>query len=370
MMKAGRFVVDSHVHAQRFAAGKAMRERLRQERGESVDEGKKPQEAGQGSGGSRWVALSEVMYDLEPYDNSARLLYDMECYGVDMCVLLPGFGMSNELNLQLVERYPDKFVAVCNPRDYLLRVARGEESWSIEGVCAELDRLLSTGKFVGIGEGMPYLPYPPDPYDPVSRREAITNMLAIMEVARRHKVPVMYHTGSGMGYKTTYSVAPLGPANLNPLWAHDLASAFPDVPIILNHGGIQGWWSEKLWEDCLHVAAAHDNVYLETGLWWTELYERALVDPNIGPEKLLWGTDWGASLPIHTQLGQHPPSYAVQIRKKGPVRHQVDIWGWSLREITRLRISQDDLNLILGGNAVRLFGLKVPHTRLFRDPEY
>jgi hypothetical protein len=34
--------------------------------------------------------------------------------------------------------------------------------------------------------------------------------------------------------------------------------------------------------------------------------------------------------------------------------------------LTSLRVSQDDLNLILGGNAVRVFGLEPPHTRLFR----
>jgi hypothetical protein len=32
----------------------------------------------------------------------------------------------------------------------------------------------------------------------------------------------------------------------------------------------------------------------------------------------------------------------------------------------RLDIAQDDLNLILGGNAARVYGLKLPHTRLFR----
>jgi predicted TIM-barrel fold metal-dependent hydrolase len=30
-------------------------------------------------------------------------------------------------------------------------------------------------------------------------------------------------------------------------------------------------------------------------------------------------------------------------------------------------LSQDDLNLILGGNAARLFGIELPHTRLFRE---
>ena len=31
--------------------------------------------------------------------------------------------------------------------------------------------------------------------------------------------------------------------------------------------------------------------------------------------------------------------------------------GWSLRELTPVRIAQDDMNLILGGNAARAFGL-------------
>jgi hypothetical protein len=33
-----------------------------------------------------------------------------------------------------------------------------------------------------------------------------------------------------------------------------------------------------------------------------------------------------------------------------------------------VRASQDDLNLILGGNAARIFDLDVPHTRMFKPP--
>lgn len=349
-MKLGRFVVDTHVHAQRFAAGAAFAER-------------------QPEPGREWEALSNVLGDLEAYDNSARLLFDMETYGVDMCVLLPAFGMNNELNTQIVQAHPDRFVAVCNVHEYLQRIRRGEETWSIDGVCAELDRLLSTRRYAGIGEGSPYMPYPVDPRQPVSQETATRNMLAVMEVAARHRVPVQLHTGCPMGYgPTSYSTGPLGAFNLNPLWAHDLAAAFPDVVLVLNHGGVQGWWSEKLQEDCLHVAAAHSNVYLEAGLWWSELYERALADPNIGPEKLLWATDWGASMPLHWQPGRYPPVYPVQVRSQGIVHHQVDFWGWSLKELGRLRIPQDDLNLILGGNAARIYGLPLPHTRLFRPP--
>ena len=67
------------------------------------------------------------------------------------------------------------------------------------------------------------------------------------------------------------------------------------------------------------------------------------------------GTDWGASLPVYSQPTRYPPRYTRQNLKEGIVRHQVDIWGWSRRQLQHLDINQDDLNLILGGNAVRIY---------------
>ena len=118
----------------------------------------------------------------------------------------------------------------------------------------------------------------------------------------------------------------------------DIAAAFPDVTLIFDHGGVQAGWWERFYEECLAVIAANDNVYVETGLWWRELYEKPLMDPNIGPSKLLWGTDWGASMQIYSQPGRYPPSYAVQLRGEGIPHYQVDYWGWSLRELTSVRI--------------------------------
>lgn len=350
-MKAGRFIIDTHVHSQRFSAGEAVREAV----------------SGARSGGEQYAALSNAIRRLEPYDNSERLLLDMDAYGVDMAVLLPAFGMTNELNLELVRKHPGRFVAVCNVDDYHRRVRDGDEDWSIEGVCEELDRLLGTGQFVGVGEVAPYMPVPTNLREPIGHEAAVRNLLEICEVANGYGVPIGYHTGCPMGYDVTYSGGSVGPANFNPLWAHDLASAFPKLPIVLDHGGIQGWWSEELWEQCLHVAASRDNVYLETGLWWRELYRKPIIDPNIGPEKLIWGTDWGSSIPFHTQLDSYPPNYAVQKRRDGLVGHQVDFWGWSLREIGAVRMSQDDRNLILGGNALNLYNIDAPHRRLFRE---
>jgi predicted TIM-barrel fold metal-dependent hydrolase len=212
------------------------------------------------------------------------------------------------------------------------------------------------------------MPAPWDKTALVSRVDAIANILKIVEVAQQHGVAARIHTGIPYGYTAAYSYGPIGPANVNPLWMLDIAAAFPDVTLIYDHGGIQAGSWERFYEECLTVIAANDNVYVETGLWWRELYEKPLMDPNIGPSKLLWGTDWGASMQIYSQPGRFPPSYAVQLRGEGIPHYQVDYWGWSLRELTSVRIAQDDMNLILGGNAARIFDLDVPHTRLFKPP--
>ena len=341
-MKAGRFVVDTHVHAQRHAAGSQLSKMNPQSRG------------------GRYNDLAQALRLVQAYDNSPRLLYDMDCYRVDKCVLLPAFGMTNEINMQLVEKYPDKFVACCTAMKTSQKAMRGEEPWTIEAAVKEVDELLATGKFVGIGEGTPGNS---SSRKTISMEARLEQMRPFFDLARKYKVVARVHTGIVMGYPLTHHY---WPETLHPLWITDLAVEYPDVPIMLDHGGMQGWWSERMVEEAFTVAAANDNVYLETGFYWTDLYWKALRDPNIGPEKLVFGTDWGASIPFHTQYGQTPQAYPVQIRSQGLPQHQVDPWGWALRQVTALDIGQDDINLILGGNAARLFKLKVPHTRMFR----
>ena len=341
-MKAVRFVIDTHVHAQRFAAGSQLARMSPR------------------SDGSRYNDLAQAIRRVEAFDNSERLLFDMDCYRVDMCVLLPAFGMNNEINMQLVEKFPEKFVACCSAMQTARRAILGEEPWSVEAAVKEIDSLLATGRFRGIGEGMPS--------NSASRRtlsqtERMDQLRPVFDLARKYKVVARVHTGMTMGYPMTYHY---WPESLHPLWITDLAVEYPDVPILMDHGGMQGWWNDRTVVEAWTVCASHDNVYLECGYYWTELYRNALLDPNIGPEKLVWGTDWGASLPFHTQIGHTPQAYPVQVRNQPLVRHQVDCWGWSLKQLCALNISQDDLNLILGGNAARLFRLEVPHSRLFR----
>jgi hypothetical protein len=161
--------------------------------------------------------------------------------------------------------------------------------------------------------------------------------------------------------------------NGNPLLCHELASLYPDVPVILGHGGVEAsaYYMED-YEKCLNVAASHHNVFLETGMWWAELYEKPLLDPNIGAKKMVWGCAWGQN--NNTQIwmpGRVPTTYNSVNLDLGPATFMPDIWGWSLRELGRLNIPQDDLNLILGGNAAFLYKVKTPqpYERLFKPVE-
>ncbi|MGA2466829.1 MAG: hypothetical protein ABSH06_21075 [Thermodesulfobacteriota bacterium] len=74
------------------------------------------------------------MRGIKTYDNSDRLLYDMDCCGVDMAIIMPASKETQD------------------------KAMRGEIEWTIQEPASEIDRLLSTGKFVGIGEGIPTNP--------------------------------------------------------------------------------------------------------------------------------------------------------------------------------------------------------------------
>ena len=343
MRKSGRFVVDTHVHSQRHAAGAALKAKLKETGKKELD----------------YTDLNSTMGGMETYDNSPRLLYDMECYGVDMCVLQVAFGMSNDLNLELVEKYPDKFVATAGA----VKSKELGSDWTAKAAYDELDELLATGKFRGIAEGPITRPAQAFKGKTYNMSERMDELRLTMELGRKYDVVVTIHTGTAGGYPITHT---FWPEDWNPYWVHDLAAEYPDVNIVFAHGGMQGGYMTDLVDQCILVASNYNNVYLETGLYWTDLYYKALKYPNVGPEKLIWGSDWGASQPIITRLGNDPQSFSMQVHSEGIIRHQNDVMGWSLKQVDRLDISQDDVNLILGGNAVRLFKLKTPLTRMFR----
>ena len=344
----GIFTVDTHTHGQRHAF-------KFQEKGEDPD----------------YATLGDGMRKAVVYSNEERMLYHMDRYDVDVCVLLPAFAFTNEINLEMIDRHPDRFIALAYDVETQRKSQFKEKEWNLKDSVKEIDELLSTGRFRGIGEGFPR-DWNAD-HKKLTWPERLEQICHYMELCRKYKVVAQYHTGFPYGYAGGLQCATIiGKFDdewANPLHCHEVASLYPDVPIVMCHAGVEGsGYYTFLYEQCLHVAACHHNVYLECGQWWAELYEKPLKDPNIGAEKLVWGTDWGASCtPQSWMPGCVPETACVQNINVGPPAHQVDVWGWALRELGRLNIPQDDLNLIMGGNAVRLFDIKTPVKRLFKE---
>jgi hypothetical protein len=171
-----------------------------------------------------------------------------------------------------------------------------------------------------------------------------------------------------------------------------VAAEYPDVTIILCHGG-RG--SPQVVE--IVAGASGRNVYLECGSWSTENFECALTNPNVGAAQLIWGHDYGnvpqvivkqerpGQKPVTTPIfsfrmdrprlpplgpgSRQPPEPEWQ--PPGVPSYQTDFWGWSLHQIHRLKdrnwVTQDEVNLILGGNAAKIFKLPVPFERMFPE---
>ncbi len=344
---AARFVVDTHCHAQRAVARFA-------ERG--ID---------QPSAGEMYADVAELVW----FDNTDRLFYDMERYGVDLCIIQSGGlarGMDNDLDAELAERFPDRIAALCYPTTLQNKSARGEAKWSFEAALAETAKRLESGKYCGIGQGLPltegesFARLFAEGEDkkkivPVSPAEELDRARACLDLARKHAVAV-----AGLPHDKGLTGR--------------LAAEYPDVPIVLQ---LVGWGrrasTEQVRQVC-EIAGPAGNVYLEMGLAPAELYEIALSDPNVGPTKIIFGTDWGAAHYVHSQpgrpiRGENFTSYVDWIGKYGVARYQSDFWGWSLHQIDKLRdtLTQDEINLMIGGNATRIFKLDVPYTRLFPE---
>jgi predicted TIM-barrel fold metal-dependent hydrolase len=343
MRAAGRFVVETHAHITTLYKPK-------------------------GDAGDDWSGLPMTpgAGEVEHYDNSPLCLYDMERYGVDMCLLKPSMqGTTNEYQADLVRKNPNKFRAFCADQTSKLKIARGEATWSLDDAAAEVEAALKTGMFIGIGE---FIPKDWDPKKIYRFEERLNEYRTFADLADKYGVSIDFHDFT-MNYEWD-------PYKL----LSRISAEYPNVPIVLCHGGYSiGSYAEggAVIRKAVSVAGhaglmgGRSNIYLETGNWPAEYYLYALKDPNVGVSQLIWGADYG-HVPqyIVANPGGDPPSYTTAMKywPKVPT-YQTDWWGWELHQIDKLRdyITQDDINLILGGNACRIWDLPVPHQRMFMN---
>jgi hypothetical protein len=145
-----------------------------------------------------------------------------------------------------------------------------------------------------------------------------TRMYPLYAKAQDLGVPLLVHTGSSVfrGARIKYG---------DPLHLDDVAIDFPDLNLLLAHGGRPFWYEQAFW-----MAQRHPNVYLEvSGLPAKNLLTYFPKLESLA-DKVVYGSDW--------------PGYPY-IRR-------------NIEAIFDLPISEQAKEKILGGNAARLLGLQ------------
>ena len=105
--------------------------------------------------------------------------------------------------------------------------------------------------------------------------------LHIFDIARELSIPVMIHTGGGS----------FG----DPLLLEKPASLYPDVKLVVAHGG-----GESGIDACIRLAAEHENVYVEPS--WVNLLSMEKMARMLGAEKIMFSSDMPQNLPAELAI--------------------------------------------------------------------
>ena len=139
---------------------------------------------------------------------------------------------------------------------------------------AEVDRLARIG-IRGLKVHPSHQVFSPNAY-----RDGFGPLAAVYERAQEHGMPIMIHTGT--------SIFP-GARNLHaqPMLADDVCVDYPDLMVILAHGGRPLWMNEAFF-----LVRRHKNMYMDiSGIPPQKLMEYFPRIEDIA-DKVLWGTDW------------------------------------------------------------------------------
>lgn len=139
---------------------------------------------------------------------------------------------------------------------------------------AEVDRLARIG-IRGLKVHPSHQVFSPNAY-----RDGFGPLAALYSRAEANRMPVMIHTGT--------SIFP-GARNVHaqPMLADDISIDYPDLVVILAHGGRPLWMNEAFF-----LVRRHPNMYMDiSGIPPQKLLEYFPRIEEIA-DKVLWGTDW------------------------------------------------------------------------------
>lgn len=225
----------------------------------------------------------DALHDDEGRVVPARFDAYFEREGIDVALLMAEYSpkvtglQTVEDMLPIVEHNPERFrfIGALNPHYHFPLVE-------------ELERQLQLGA-VALKIHPVHGGHPPN----------LAELFPVYHVCEERGVPVVFHCGT-----STFS----GAANRygDPVLLDDIAARFPDLTMLLAHGG-RGWW----YDAAAFLTQAHDNVWIEV----SGLPPRKLPDyyrhHDLGrlARKMVWGSDWPA---VPSERGN-----VDQIRKLG-----------------------------------------------------
>jgi predicted TIM-barrel fold metal-dependent hydrolase len=272
-------------------------------------------------GERRLAASTDAAWDPDGSKTIAR----MDEAGCDISVMMPmdrGLLTNDEGVVPIIEKnqgcyeltqmHPGRLYSFCgvDPRrpnaSEILR--RGLREWGMKGL-----KLYPTTGF-----------YPDDEI-----------VYPLYRICVENDVPVLLHQGhSGGRLKSKYG---------HPMYVDTVAADFPELRLILGHGGrIETWGHEAL-----SVAIYKTNVHIEISLWqhWLSPDELAKkfvwIRDRIGIDRLLFGSDM-TNVEVSITLKEWVDTVAM-----------LPEWAKQLG----YRLSQDEIDMVLGGNAMRVYKL-------------
>lgn len=161
----------------------------------------------------------------------------------------------------------------------------------------------------------------------------------VYEVCIKNDVPVFIHSGIKALRSQTIKYN-------NPIYADDVATRFPNLKIVLLHGGFP--WTKE------YLAVVHSNPNVWADITFLDYIEKTFLEEGlveetmkkliklIGSERILWGSEGPFMyLPMY---GKHGPTYIKESQKYLVKRFSF--------------LTELDKNNILGNNAVKLLKIK------------
>ena len=244
-----------------------------------------------------------------------RWAAEVETYGLRAIGFVTGGG--NDSLAKVIARHPDKFIGFAHHYPFA------------EGAADELKRAVTDLGMKG------YKLLAPSLDQPIESQAAYP----IWEMCAELDIPVLIHFGiQGGGGGIAWH------ENINPLKLHNVAKDFPDVNFVVPHFGC-AWIRETLqlcWA-CANVSidtsGSNQWVRWVDGDWTTKKLFRKYME-TIGAERIIFGTD----------SSYFPRGFAI--------RYLQD----QIRDCRELGFAHDQLQMIFGGNAARLFKIDLHET--------